>query len=161
MAGARSDSKAAVDAAKQDNLGQLLLRAARLYDAEARRRVAATGRGELRPAHARLFPHIDWAGTRVTDLAARVGATKQAVGQTVAELEAEGIVTRKPDPADARARLVTFTAKGRRAMVHGLGLLAGLESEFEDDLGPRQLTALKRSLAKMIEVLESIDSQPG
>ncbi len=151
MARSKSASQAAVEAAKQDNLGQLLLKAARLYDQEARRRVAASGRGELRPAHARLFPHIDWEGTRITELAARVGATKQAVGQTVAELEAEGIVERRPDPADARARLVTFTARGRRAMVHGLGVLAGLEDELEGRLSKRDRERLKRGLSIIVE----------
>lgn len=154
----RDDTRAAVEAAKQDNLGQLLLRAARLYDTEARRRVAASGRGELRSAHARLFPHIDWQGTRITELASRVGATKQAVGQTVAELEAEGIVERRLDPADARARLVTFTARGRRAMVHGLGVLGDLEGEFQDDLGARRIAAFKRSLEMVIDVLERLES---
>lgn len=156
MTRASPSSREAVEAAKQDNLGQLLLRAARLYDQEARRRVAAAG-GELRPAWARLFPHIDWEGTRVTDLAARVGATKQAVGQTVAELEAAGLVVRRPDDDDGRARLVLFTAKGRRAMVHGLGVLRDLERDFEGAVGARALGALKQSLGRMVEVLERLE----
>ncbi len=155
MARAPAGSKASVEAAKQGNLGQLLLKAARLYDQTARQRVADTGRGELRPAHARLFPHIDWEGTRITDLAARVGATKQAVGQTVTELEAEGIVTRRPDPEDARARLVTFTAKGRRAMTHGLGVLASLEDDLDGQLSKRERETLKRGLAAIIDTFSS------
>lgn len=151
-------SRAAVESAKQDNLGQLLLEAARRYDTEARRRIGAKGRGELRAAHARLFPHIDWEGTRITDLAARVGTTKQAVGQTVSELEAEGLVRRKPDPADGRARLVAFTAKGRRAMVDGLAVLAHLEADLGQRLSERQIDALKRGLDAVIDTFVDRDA---
>jgi len=151
-------SLSAVESAKQDNLGQLLLKAARLYDTEARRRIGEAGRGELRAAHARLFPHIDWEGTRVTDLAARVGTTKQAVGQIVSELEADGLVRRKPDPADGRARLVAFTAKGRRAMVDGLAVLAHLEADLGEHLSKRQIDALKRGLDGVIDTFDERDA---
>lgn len=157
---ARDASRGAIEAAKRDNLGQLLLQAARLYDAEARRRLAASGGMDLRGAQARLFPHIDWEGTRLTDLAARVGVTKQAVGQSVSELEAEGIVTRRRDPADGRARKVFFTARGRRAIVRGLGALGGLEADCAARMSAREIAALKRSLARVIAILEA-DASSG
>lgn len=152
-------SRESIEAAKIDHLGQLLLRAARLFDEEGRRRARAEGLGELRPAHFRLFPHIDWDGTRITELAERVGTTKQAVGQTVTELEQAGLVARRVDPGDQRARLVCFTARGRRALLNGLGVLSELEARLDDELGPKRISALKKGLASVTGALERIAAE--
>ncbi|MGZ6779596.1 MAG: MarR family winged helix-turn-helix transcriptional regulator [Mycobacterium sp.] len=40
--------------------------------------------------------------------------TKQTAGGLIDELEANGYVARRPDPADARARLVMLTDRGER-----------------------------------------------
>jgi DNA-binding MarR family transcriptional regulator len=148
-----------VEAAKVDHLGQLLLRAARLFDEEGQLRARKQGLGDLRPAHLRLFPHIDWDGTRITELAERVGTTKQAVGQTVSELEAAGLLARRADPSDQRARLVVFTARGRSALLKGLGVLGDLEALLTEELGPRRIATLKTGLHAITGVLERITAE--
>src|SRR5690349_10738908 len=108
-----------VDAAKQQSAGQLLLKCARLLDERAVARINRQGpQVRLRPAHTGLLPHIDKEGTRLTELARRVGVTKQAVGQLVEDLERMGVVERAPDPLDGRARLVRFTDRGLQAIMH-------------------------------------------
>jgi DNA-binding MarR family transcriptional regulator len=47
-------------------------------------------------------------------IAAAAGVTHSAASQTVAEMARRGLVTLRPSPADARERLVTLTARGRR-----------------------------------------------
>ncbi|MEY2516502.1 MAG: hypothetical protein QOJ89_3860 [bacterium] len=48
----------------------------------------------------------------VSDLAAAERVRPQSMAQTVAELEAAGMVTRRPDPEDGRRALVELTAHG-------------------------------------------------
>src|SRR4030095_11242930 len=96
------------------NTGQLLLKAARLWNEQAIGRVQAAGATEFRAAHTRLLPHISPEGTR---LAERVGITKQAVGKLVDDLEAQGVVVREPDPDDGRALRVRYTDRGAAALV--------------------------------------------
>src|SRR4051812_48836474 len=97
--------RARLDHAKNRSTLQLLFKAARLIDEEALRRVAERpGRPRLRRSHTNLFPHLDLEGTRVTDLAERLGVTKQAVSQLVDDLEAMDILERVVDPDDARGR---------------------------------------------------------
>ena len=48
------------------------------------------------------------------DLADELVCDASNVTQLVARLEARGLVTREPDPADRRARRVSITAAGRR-----------------------------------------------
>jgi DNA-binding MarR family transcriptional regulator len=148
---------AEIEASKRVSAGHLLLKAARLVNERAIARIRAEANPDFRTPHTALLPHIDFAGTRLTELAARVGTTKQAVGELVTELEAMGMVSREVDPADARARLVRFTARGRRALLHGLSVLAEIETELADELGRATLDRLRADLGKLIQALEGRD----
>ena len=77
----------------------------------------------VRIAHTTVLPHIDLEGTRLTELARRLGVSKQAAGQIVDELEEFGMLERIADPQDARAKLVRFSKKGQAAMLDGCGHL--------------------------------------
>lgn len=149
-----SASVAEVEAAKEDNLGQVLLKAARLYDTAARERVSVPGMSQPKPSHLRLFPHIPWEGIRLTTLAKRVGGTKQSVKHAVDELVELGILTRTADPDDGRAKRVGFTARGRRALVHGLGVLGAMEGDLEGAIGKQRLGQLKRTLGEIVGYFE-------
>lgn len=147
----------ALEAAKRASVGQLLLKCARLLDERALARVAKASKGKvaLRPAHMRLMPHLTLEGVRLTELAAKLGVTKQAVGPLVADLEAMGVVATGVDPDDARAKRVRLTPKGIQGIHQGLAVLREIEGEIEARLGPKTMTALHASLLATLEVLES------
>ena len=150
-----STGVADVEAAKEGNLGQLLLKAARLYDESARERVNVPGLGRPKPSHLRLFPHIPWEGIRLTALAECVGATKQNVKHAVDDLVQLGVLTRVDDPDDGRAKRVVFTARGRRALLRGLGVLGAMEDDLEGAIGKRRLRELKRTLGDVVGFFET------
>ncbi len=136
---------------------ELLFRAARLVNERAIARVADRG-GQLRPAHTTLFPHITPAGIRLSTLAERIGVTKQAIGPLVDDLEREGVVERVEDPTDRRAKLIRWTKKGERALLHGLGVLAELERELARSVGKARLAALADTLEALIGAVEELPS---
>jgi hypothetical protein len=150
-----------IEAAKRVSAGHLLLKAARLLNERATARIREVTRVEFRTPHTVLLPHIDFEGTRLTELAARVGTSKQAVGELVAELEESGFLRRDPDPADARARLVRFTARPPRSL-HGLSILARDRGRARRrDRAPR-MERLRADLERLLGALESrdgVDSQ--
>ena len=157
-----TDERSEIEAAKRVSAGHLLLKAARLLNERATARVRELARVEFRTPHTALLPHIDFEGTRLTELAARVGTSKQAVGELVAELEDMGFLRRDPDPADARARLVRFTAHGRRALLHGLSILAEIEAELAVEIGSTRMDRLRADLGRLLDALEGragVDSQ--
>jgi DNA-binding MarR family transcriptional regulator len=47
-------------------------------------------------------------------LAESIGADKTRIIDVLDDLQARGLITRDPDPADRRARMLGLTAKGRR-----------------------------------------------
>ncbi len=144
-----------IDAAKQRNLGNLLLRSARLFDALAFERWSA-GHPSIRRAHLQLMPHLDLDGTRITELARRAEISKQAVGQLVTDMEASGYVQRVPDPSDQRAKIVILTKRGRDAVIEGLAVFDSLRGELTAELGADVIEALIDGLERLSPALDSL-----
>ena len=143
--------------AKQASAGQLLLKAARLLDETAVARVNRAARSAaLRPVHTKLFPHIDFEGTRLVAIAERLGVTKQAVSHWVSELAEMGVVELVADPDDGRAKRVRFTSRGVEAIHDGLGVIRGIEEELAARLGARRMAAFRETLADLVPTLEAL-----
>ena len=148
-----------LEQAKRASTAHLLLRCARLVNEHA---IASlpTGPDAERPraSHLALFPHIELdGGTRVTELATKLGITKQGVGQLVDDLEGMGMVERRPDPDDGRAKRVCFTEHGKAAMLHGLSHLASVDEDLLKILGERKMTGLRRALLALYDHFESAE----
>ncbi len=138
-----------VEARKGASVGQLLFKAARLWNELAMARIQSRV-PSAKMAHTTLLPHIDFDGTRQTEIARRAGITKQAVGQLVDELIAAGMLRRDPDPHDGRAQLVRFTDEGIEQLLVGLDVLDNVERELGD------LSQLRRQLIKLIPALQTL-----
>ncbi|MGA7668823.1 MAG: MarR family transcriptional regulator [Nitrolancea sp.] len=93
-------------------------------------RVAAAGHHDIRPSDSRVFENLDPAGTRLSDLAIRAQMTHQSMSELVSGLESRGYVTRVPDPADRRARIVCLTERGQKLMRIALDALSEIETEW-------------------------------
>jgi len=68
--------------------------------------------------------------------------TKQAMGALVDQCEAWGLVTRGPDPLDARARRVLFTADGLAWLDAFRGAVTQAEKEFRASVGDEIATVV-------------------
>jgi DNA-binding MarR family transcriptional regulator len=152
----KTEFRERLEAAKHASTLQLLFKAARLLNERALERVAdKPGRPILRPSHTALFPHIDRGGTRITELAKRIGITKQAVSQLVDDLEKIGVVERVADPDDQRARRVIFTDRGKRGLLDGLEILTSLEQDLRVAIGTERVDGLRESLVAILAMLEA------
>jgi DNA-binding MarR family transcriptional regulator len=86
-----------------------------------------------------VLGRLDREGPQSTaDLAAAERVRQQSMAQTISELEAQGLISRSPDPSDKRRILLDLTAEGRRVLNHERrrreGWLArAIEDEFSVD----------------------------
>ena len=87
-----------------------------------------------------VFENLSPDGARVTDLAARMGMTRQAASELVESLEARGYLTRHADPDDRRARVVVLTDAGRTLVRRALHEIATIEAAWRDRLVAAGLT---------------------
>lgn len=69
-----------------------------------------------RPAYLALRRIVDEGPLRPTTLAGRLEVDLSVVSRQVRALEEAGLVQRRPDPADARAALVSVTEAGSQAL---------------------------------------------
>jgi DNA-binding MarR family transcriptional regulator len=112
------------------------------------------GFGNLTLAQARIGQRLSPTGIRITDLAEQAGVTKQTAGALVDELESNGYVVRRPDPADARARLVTLSEKGLHMCTVAAAEVARVEQEWRDHLGTKVFQQLRAALLALREITD-------
>ncbi len=103
-------------------------------------------REQVGAAHIHITRHLAAEGSRLTDLAHRAGMSKQAMGTLVNQCEAWGMVTREPDPTDARARQVRFTATGLAWLGAYRDAVAQAEAELRQAVGDEVATVITLGL---------------
>lgn len=102
----------------------------------------------LRSSQLRLLSMTPPEGMRVTDLAERVGMTKQALGEFANDLEQRGLLETVRDPADKRVRILRPTRSGRKAVEASQAVIDELEREWRRRLGARKWDQLRTLLSE-------------
>jgi DNA-binding MarR family transcriptional regulator len=95
----------------------------------------------LRLSHLHVFGNIKAEGTRLTDLAAWAMA-RPSMAELVDELEADGLLERRPDPSDGRAKLVVLTPAGWDAIRTGRAIIARIEGDYARRIGPERFETM-------------------
>jgi DNA-binding MarR family transcriptional regulator len=142
------------EAAKRASLTHLILRAARRIRARNLEALPGlVGHEPVREAHLSLMPHIDFEGTRITDIATRLGVSKQAIAPLVDELVAWGYLEKVRDPADGRARLVCFTPRGEQGLRDGLSVLEALDRTLADAFSADEYESFVAWMGRLVDAL--------
>ena len=145
------------DTWRHSHLGFLMGRALQRFDARVLTLIAdnvdvplglsnLAARAQVSAAHIHITRHLPLAGARLTDLATSAAMTKQAMGKLVDQCEAWGLVTRTPDPRDARAVRVTFSATGLVWLKAFELAVAQAEGELKQAVGEQVATVISIGL---------------
>ncbi len=95
----------------------------------------------IRLRHRVIFMHLDRCGaSRSVDLASAAGIRPQSMMKIVHELEQLGLVSRRPDPEDSRAKLVEFTAAGQNLTEELTRSTETVWDQYAQQLGSEKLT---------------------
>lgn len=133
---------------------RLLIRASRSMTDELTRRLHARGHRELRQSFIGLLGHLDTTGTRLGALARRMGVTRQATSQLLAQIEARGYVTRTDDPDDQRGIVVRHSPRGRKLLADALEVMTEIQREYAKAIGEEEFAELTRLLAHLVEKID-------
>lgn len=137
-----------LDGQPKPRLGALLAKAqdawrVALDGALARRQAPPLG------AAAAVLDHVTLAGISQSLLAERMGLTKQAVQQSLDQLEKLALIRREPDPVDRRAKYVVLTEAGLFALEIWRDAEKDAERALRDMLGKKALKQLGKGLRKL------------
>lgn len=131
---------------RQTHLGRLMGMALRRFDERVLHLMAhdanvplalsnLAARDQVGAAHVHITRHLSRSGSRLTELAQAAGMSKQAMADLVGQCEAWDLVRREPDPHDARARRIVFTATGLLWLEGFRNAVAQAQKEFSALVG--------------------------
>jgi DNA-binding MarR family transcriptional regulator len=100
---------------------------------------------------------------RLGDLGRRLGIAPSTLTRNLARLESAGLVTRTPDPGDARAAQVGLTARGRRAAAGVAAQEAGFARRVLERIPVERRTRVVESLAELLAAVRGATEEccPG
>lgn len=125
-----------------------LLGAFRTLVDEANLVLAERGHPGVRPIHGFALQAVGPAAT-ASEVAARLGVSKQAAAKTIAMLEQEGYVARSVDPHDARRKVVVPTALGRSMLVESVQAFEDVVDAWRARVGDRSVDQLVSAIDRL------------
>jgi DNA-binding MarR family transcriptional regulator len=135
------------------HIGQLLTQLTRVFQTELFERLAAAGLEGARVPHTHVTAYIKAEGSRLTELAAQARMTLPAMSELVDDLQRLGIVERRPDPTDGRAKLICLTDAGWEAMRTARDIIDQIEADYAQLLGAERFEAAAQTLDQLLHVL--------
>ncbi len=127
-------------------LARLFAMAYRLLVDGLHERLAERGWTGVRPAFGFVLLQLAPGSATLRDLTAALGTSKQAVSQLVDDMVSAGYATRAAHPADARARTVALTPRGRDLLAAVEDIYRELEAGWADVVGAGAVAQLRTTL---------------
>lgn len=135
----------------RDDLGFLLAKATQRWNDLLAEGFAAAGYADVRPSYGSvLLPLYEEDGLQMGELARRSRLSKQTMTTLVRRVERDGLVERRPDPADARATLVALTPRARAFAPVAARVLEEVNALVRASLSPDELATLDASLRALM-----------
>lgn len=138
------------------DLLQLALFAGLAANAAVRARIEHKGYGNVRDSHGFIIQHLLREPQSISELAAHIGITQQAVSKSVAELARGGYVQDCPSD-DARVRKLQLSQRGKSLVRITREARKKLEAELEERLGKAAYQQAKVAILTALELLDALE----
>lgn len=146
-------TKAKAEVVSRDHLGFLLAKATQRWNELLTEHFATAGYSDISPSYGSiLLPLYEDDGLRMGELARRARLSKQSMTEMIRRLERDGLVERRPDPADGRASLIYLTPRGRRFKPIAASTLLELDRIVRKRLSARRVAELRSALTELMEL---------
>jgi DNA-binding MarR family transcriptional regulator len=129
-------------------LGLLLMGGQQWLTSSLLHLMAQRGHGDLTTAHLMFLSNLDCGDTYASEVARRMGVTRQAVYRTTRELQRLKILTLETDPTRKTQKVIRMTAHGQRVVGDARACLDEIEAALQLRIGERDLTELAMVLSK-------------
>jgi DNA-binding MarR family transcriptional regulator len=137
------------EAAEPPLIGALLRMSFETVRARMLQRLHERGFIDLQAAHLNVFQYPGPQGSTPSELAARLGISKQALNYLLGELERLGYLERQPDPDDLRSKRVVLTGRGTSVIGVIRDAVAEVETAWTEQLGRERFAQLRALLLEL------------
>ena len=114
----------------------------------------ARGFDDLKDAHLNVLQYPGPHRTRPSELATRTRMSKQALNYLLGQMGDLGYLERRGTAGDQRSRRIELTRRGHRAVRAIREIVAEVEREWEEQLGPGDFAALRELLGRLNAVAD-------
>ena len=115
-------------------------------------RLRDDGFDDLDAAHLTVLLYPGPQGSRPSELAARLGVSKQAVNYHLGELERLGYLERRADPDDLRSKRISLTSRGIEAIAVIREAVREVEADWAEQFGAERFGELRELLVELNEL---------
>jgi len=130
-------------------IGALLRRPWEAVQSHMLRRLHENGCADFDASYLPVFGYPGPQGARPSELAARLGMSKQALNYLLGGLERAGYIERRVHPDDARAKRIALTPRGLGAGRVIRDAVAEVETAWAELLGPERFAELRTMLEEL------------
>ncbi len=131
---------------------RLMILAFREFERSLLRALEKQGVSDVTLADFNVLRHLDPQGLQLTTLAEHAGLSKQGVGKMVKDLEGKGYLKVKADKHDGRAKVVMYTAKGKKFIHKAIVIVGDIEKRYEVLLGSHNYQNLRECLLTLRKI---------
>ena len=132
-------------------IGQILMLMAKDFQSRLDADLGARGVQGISQRHRIIFLHLGQHGaSRSVDLAQAAGIRPQSMMVIIHELEEMGLIERRPDPRDSRAKLIDFTVKGRQLIKELTRSTETVWRQYRDIAGKQQIQQIFEGLNSLL-----------
>ncbi len=114
-------------------------------------RLRERGFDDLDAAHLSVLRYPGPQGQRPSQLAARLGMSKQALNYILGELERRGYLERRPDPDDLRSKRIALTERGYAMGLAMREAVDEMETAWAQRLGAERFSQLRGLLIELTQ----------
>ena len=145
---------------EEPDLGILLALAFSAFATELRTSMAAAGYDDLHRSFGYVARNLAERPLTLSELAQRLDITSPGALKIVQQMEDAGYLERLPDPADARAKHLRLTRRGRSALAAAREFHARFERDLEARFGSKKVQALREVMGDIVARHESDGGAP-
>lgn len=125
---------------------QLLERARTWFEHRLREAFEEKGERDLGSADLKLIANLNCGSTYSSELARRLGVSRQAANKQVGNLVRKGLIVLQPIPKQRNTKSIVMTEKGRDLIRHAVEELNRREEELALQIGATKAAALRSAL---------------
>lgn len=129
-------------------LGQTLIQAHQWFSTSLLNLMHAKGHLLLTSAHLTFFNSLNCGMTHASEVARRMGISRQAVYKVTRDLQKHGVLELIDDPNDGRQKVIAMTKLGEQIALDARECLVAVEAQLATRIGNKDLESLRAALAK-------------